>query len=80
MEIDFFTTAMVCGVLGFLCWIMAARNKRPEAAERKGARGPGVYLRRSQFTTRGNLWRWGYLIFNAVAVLSFGTVLVLSFA
>ena len=79
MEIDFFTIAIVFGVLGFGCWIMAARNKRPEAAERKGARGPGVYLRRSQFTTRGNVWRWGYLIFNAIAVVSFGTVLVFSF-
>ncbi len=79
MQIDFFTTAIVFGVLGFGCWLMAARNKRPEAAERKGAGKPGFYLRRNLFTTRGNVWRWGYLIFNGIAVLSFAALLTLSY-
>jgi hypothetical protein len=79
MQVDLLTTAIVCGLLGFGCWIMAARNKRPEAAERKGGSSPGIYLRSNLFTTRGNLWRWGYLVFNAIAVLCFGTMFVLSY-
>lgn len=78
MQIDLLTTAITCGVLGFGCWIMAARNKRRDRLDEQAHSKPGVYLRSSLFTTRGNLWRWGYLVLNAIAVASFGGVLILS--
>lgn len=78
MQIDLLTTAAVCGGIGLACWIMAARNKRPDAPrDRKVPLGKS-YLRSDLFTTWGNVWRWGYLVFNTLAVLIFIAMIVLS--
>lgn len=78
MQIDLVTTAITCGALAFGCWMMAARNKRPDARSNPQASKPGVYLRSGNFTLWGNIWRWGYIIFNALAVLAAGALLVLN--
>lgn len=70
MQINLLATAAVCGALALVCWFMAARNKRPLSRGDAERFRPGMYLRSRHFTFKGNVWRWGYIIFNTLAVAS----------
>ena len=78
MHINLVVTAGLSGLLSFVCWLMAARNRREEAADLGKPWKPGVYLRSSNFTTMGNVFRVGYLLFNGVTVLCLAGLLYLN--